>query len=172
MHLREFCSRWRNKHKLIDSKKAYYCTTLNRQMHKWSYFINRFATGPISRLLADVRANPMCTLLRGTYIISWMRLHGLGHGVPQDRARFGTFKGAWQRGVLYSLWEKHAPQTTWAIICAKIEVFSLIGGDLCSKSVKAERKVTFILRVSKNTAIVNINTAACMSFRPGCADDF
>lgn len=49
-------------------------------------------------------------LLRGTYIIGWMRLHGFGHGEPQGGVHFGTFKRAWQHGVLYSLrGESHAP---------------------------------------------------------------
>lgn len=57
-------------------------------------------------------------LLRGTYIISWMRLHGFGHSAPQGRVHFGTFKRAWQHGVLYSLWEKsHAPDNMGFNVC-------------------------------------------------------
>lgn len=113
-------------------------------------------------------------LLRGTYIISWMRLHGFGHGAPQGRERFGTFTRAWQRGVLYSLWENHMLHTTWARECAKIDLRSPIGGDLCSKSVKWERKVTFTLRASYSKVILNINSTVSMLNtllpKSGCAE--
>ena len=101
-------------------------------------------------------------LLRGTYIISWMRLHGFGRSAPRGRVRFGTFKSAWQRGVLYGLWENHVLQTTWAWMCAEMDLCSLIGGDLCSKSVKWERKVTFTLKASYNTAVLSISSVVRM----------
>lgn len=53
-------------------------------------------------------------LLRETCIIGWTRFRGFGHGAPQGRVHFGTFKKAWQHDVLCSLRENRMLQTTWA----------------------------------------------------------
>lgn len=87
-----------------------------------------------------------------------MRLHGFGHGAPQGRVHFGTFKRVWQLGVLYSLWENRMLQTARVWMCSKIDPRSLIGGDLCSKLIDWVRKVTSTLRASHKTVVLNIKS--------------
>lgn len=138
-----------NRNKLT-LKKAYHCTILYR--HAKSFYQLVCHREICQNTVAGQNKSSLHTLLlRGTYIIGWMRLHGFGHRAPQGRVHFGTFKRAWQCGVLYSLWENHMLQTKWPWMCAKIDLCSFSGVDLCSKSVKWERTVTFTLRASYNT---------------------
>lgn len=94
-------------------------------------------------------------LLWGSYIISWMRLHGFGlHLKTECSLAHSRALGS----TVYCIAFGKNPmfQTTWTWMCAKMDLCSLVGGDLSTKSVNWGRKVTFTRRASHNTVMLNI----------------
>lgn len=97
-------------------------------------------------------------LLRGTYIMAGWGFMVLDTVHLKAECILAHLRELGSMVYCIAFGKNHMLQTTWAWMCTKIDLCSRIDGDLCSKSVKWERKVTFILGASNNTVVLNVNS--------------